>query len=181
MMPPALATKSGAHSTPSAREQIGHRLVGQLVVGRPGDHRRLQRGHRLVVEDAAERARRQHVDRREQRLAGPDPARAEPARPRRACARRCRRRAAWPRGGPGAARGAGRRRRARRRPRCGPSATCSRRRARPRPGPRPRRRARCRGWVARAAAGARRPVTCGVPRAMTVMSRAEVPTSSAVM
>ena len=52
-----------------AREQVGHRLVGELVVGRAGDDRRLQRGHRLVVEDAAERARRQDVDRGEQRLA----------------------------------------------------------------------------------------------------------------
>ena len=51
-----------------AREQIGHRLVGELVVGRPGDDRRLQRGHRLVVEDGAERARRQDVDGGEQRL-----------------------------------------------------------------------------------------------------------------
>ena len=86
MMPPALATKSGAHRTPAAREQVGHRLVGELVVGRAGDHRRLQRGHRLVVEDAAQRARREDVDGGEQRLARARPSARRAARRRRACA-----------------------------------------------------------------------------------------------
>jgi len=61
----------------AAREQVGDRLVGQLVVGRPRDDRRLQRGHGLVVEDGAQGARRQHVDRGEQRLLGLEPARPQ--------------------------------------------------------------------------------------------------------
>ena len=48
MIPPALATKSGAHRMSARREQVGHRLVGQLVVGRAGDDRQRSRGHRLV-------------------------------------------------------------------------------------------------------------------------------------
>src|SRR3954451_1323620 len=60
-----------------AREEVGHRLVGELVVGRPGDDRRLQLRHRLVVQDGPERAGCQDVDRGDQRLVRREPARAQ--------------------------------------------------------------------------------------------------------
>ena len=109
MMPPALQTKSGAQRMPRAASSSLERVVGELVVGGAGDRAAAQRGHGLVVEHAAERARREDVDvGGHRRLAGRSSARRAGRRAR-ACAGRCRR-ARAPRRPRRAARRAGRRR-----------------------------------------------------------------------
>ena len=61
-MPPALATKSGAHRISRSSSCWATASDGELVVGRAGDRAAAQGGHRLGVEHGAERARREHVD-----------------------------------------------------------------------------------------------------------------------
>ena len=77
MMPPALATKSGAHRIPRAASSSATVVGRELVVGRAGDRAAAQGGDGLVVEHAAERARREHVDLGAQRGVGVDPVGAE--------------------------------------------------------------------------------------------------------
>ena len=63
------------HAAPlEQRRDVGRR---QLIVGGAGDHRRLNLSDRLCVEDATERAGRQHVDRRRHRLRRRPPGGAE--------------------------------------------------------------------------------------------------------
>ena len=77
MIPPALATKSGAQRMPARGEQLGDGVVGELVVRRAGDRAAAQARDGLVVEHAAERARGEHVDVGRQRRAGSAQSRAE--------------------------------------------------------------------------------------------------------
>ena len=90
--PPALTTKSGAQRTPCACSRSATRSSASWLLAAPATIAAAQPRDRLVVEQAPQRARDEHVDLRSQRLVrGSSSARrAAPRAP--ACARRDRRR-----------------------------------------------------------------------------------------
>ena len=84
MMPPALATKSGAQRMPRSAQRGVERVVGELVVGGAGDRLAAQRGDGLVVEH---RRRARTARGRRRRRSARDAGRSTPRRARSASAR----------------------------------------------------------------------------------------------
>ena len=77
MMPPALATKSGAQRMPRACRSAASSSEASWLFAAPATARQRSAGHGVVVEHAAERARRDDVDLGAQRLGGLRPGGAE--------------------------------------------------------------------------------------------------------
>ena len=77
MIPPALATKSGAQTISRSASSTAIASAASWLLAAPGDHAAAQLADRLLVEHAAERARRDDVDVGAQRRLRVGPARAE--------------------------------------------------------------------------------------------------------